>query len=114
MEVLLVDVVAEDLGKMSCQHDLWIILNTEGADVVTTLLAESGLVLVLFKIKNICFGFFLQIFKKKKKEKQCKRTVTYVTDDVSGGFGCYNRNCIFGKEVAFVDGVHKTFTISFL
>lgn len=70
MEVLLVDVVAEDLGKMSCQHDLWIILNTEGADVVTTLLAESGLVLVLFKIKNICknicFGFFLQIFRKKK------------------------------------------------
>lgn len=39
---------------------------------------------------------------------------TYVTDDVSGGLGCYNRNSIFGKEVSLVYGVHIAFSIIFL
>jgi len=39
---------------------------------------------------------------------------THVTDDVSGGPGCQHRNGIFGKVVAFIDGVHVAFTVLFL
>ena len=47
VEVLLVHVGAEDLGCIRSHHKQWIILNTECSDVVSTLLAEAGLVLIL-------------------------------------------------------------------
>lgn len=47
VEVLLIDVVAGDLCCMSSQQNQRVIIDTEGADVMTTLLAVTGLVFVL-------------------------------------------------------------------
>lgn len=47
VEVLLIDVVTGDLGYVSGQHDQWVVLNTEGTNVMTALLTETSLVLVL-------------------------------------------------------------------
>lgn len=47
LEVLLIDVVTGDPGCVSSQQDQWVIVHTEGANVVATLLAETSLVFVL-------------------------------------------------------------------
>lgn len=47
VEVLLIDVVTGDPGCVSSQQDQWVIVHTEGANVVATLLAETSLVFVL-------------------------------------------------------------------
>lgn len=47
VEVLLIYVVAGDLCCMSSQQDQRVIIDTEGTDVMATLLAVTGLVFVL-------------------------------------------------------------------
>lgn len=62
VEVLLVDVVTGDLGCISGQHNQWVVFNTEGTNMMATLLAETSLVFVL-KIwdGNILISFIIQI-----------------------------------------------------
>lgn len=47
VEVFFIDVVTGDSGCISSQQDQWVIINTEGTNVVATLLAETSLVFVL-------------------------------------------------------------------
>lgn len=47
VEVLLIDVVTGDLCCMSGQQNQWVVVNTEGTNVMATLLAETSLVFVL-------------------------------------------------------------------
>ena len=57
VEVLLVQVGAEDLGGIGGHHKQRIILNTQGSNVVSALLAEAGLVLILHnsdKRRQVC------------------------------------------------------------
>lgn len=51
VEVFLIDVVTGNLGYMSGQQTQRVIVNTEGTNVMATLLAETSLVFVL-KIGN--------------------------------------------------------------
>lgn len=39
---------------------------------------------------------------------------SYITDDVPGGFGCLNRDCIPGEEVTFLDGFLEALSVQFL
>ncbi len=47
VEVFFIDVVTGNPSCISSQQDQWVIINTEGTDVVATLLAETSLVFVL-------------------------------------------------------------------
>lgn len=54
VELLLIDIVTGDFGNMSSQHDQWVILNTEGTNMMAALLAETSLVFVLeVSLKNV-------------------------------------------------------------
>lgn len=39
---------------------------------------------------------------------------SYIADDVPGGLGCLNRNCIPGEEVTFLDGFLEALSVQFL
>lgn len=47
VELGLIDVVAGDLAPMSSQQNQWVVLDAEGTNVMTALLAETSLVFVL-------------------------------------------------------------------
>jgi len=59
VEVLLVDVVAGDLGCVGGQHHQRVVPHAERADVVAALLAVAGLVFVLNVLEWKKFGLVL-------------------------------------------------------
>lgn len=62
VEVLLIHIVTGDPGCISGQHNQWVVVNTEGTNMMATLLAETSLVFVLkMRGRDIFISFMIQI-----------------------------------------------------